>query len=295
LSGKWTSRLIAGAVAVVAIAGVSGWIVLDRESARPSHVVSRAGQAGSSSTVPTTTLPPTTTTLSSGAPLPIVPPPRRIVWAGDSLADSLASEIITEARTRGVEVLDRAVSGCGMVRGAPTDETFQPITIVSACDSAIPSLQQAIASLHPDVVTWLSSWETANRIVDGQQLLFATPQGDAQLLGLIDESVARLSANGARVVFLTLPPNTTGPNRPVVSPQDDAAALHLNALLRQYAAAHADRVSILDLAAIVCPSGPPCPPEVNGVTLRPVDGGHYAGDGPAYVAPRVLDQLLGPR
>ena len=71
-------------------------------------------------------------------------------------------------------------------------------------------------------------------------------------------------------------------------------ALHLNDLFRQYAAAHPDRVAVLDLAALVCPAGPPCPTEVEGVTLRPVDGGHFAGDGPAWVAPRVLDRLVGP-
>jgi len=101
-------------------------------------------------------------------------------------------------------------------------------------------------------------------------------------------------AGGARLVLLTVPPNATGPMRPTIDETATKRTLHFNGLLRQYAAAHPDRVAVLDLAAIVCPTGPPCPTEVDGVTLRPDDGGHFAGDGPAWVAPRVLDRLMGP-
>jgi len=221
--------------------------------------------------------------------------PLRIAWAGDSLADSLANAVVAEGRARGVDIVNRTISGCGMLRGFIADDNLNPIPFVAACDGAIPPNENAIAASRPDVVTWLSSWESGNRVVDGQGYRFGTPAADAKILSLVDEAVARLTANGARVVFLTTPPNTTGTNRPTVNPADAQAMVHLDDLLRQYAAAHPDKTSVIDFSALVCPGGPPCPTQVDGVTLRPEDGAHYAGDGPAWVAPRLLDLLLGPR
>lgn len=287
------------AVALAIGAGVAAAMLVDASTEpagrpTPQPVSGTEPPTAASSTAPPATSPPTSTTVLPGAPLPVSPRPGLVAWSGDSVPDSLADAITAEAAARGVRVVDRTTSGCGMVRGLPADENLAPIDFVRACDAAVPVHQRDTAAMRPDVVTWLSTWETANRLVDGQGMRFGTPEGDATLLALIDESVARLSAFGARVVFLTMPPNTTGPNRPVVTAADAAAAVHLNDLLTQYAAAHPDVASVLDLAALVCPGGPPCPTEVEGVTLRPVDGGHFAGDGPGWVAPRVLDRLLGP-
>jgi len=254
------------------------------------------------STAPTTLAPTTTTTATTttttprppGLALPLDPRPVRIAWAGDSVAASLAAAVAAEANARGIQLVNRTTSGCGMVRGLPADDQMVPISFVRACDGGIPPHNAETGASGADVVTWLSTWETANRIVDGQAYEFGTPEADAKLLELIDESARQLTAGGARLVLLTMPPNTTGPRRPVVTDEETRRALHLDDLLRRYAAAHPDRVALLDFAAIVCPGGPPCPTEVEGVTLRPEDGGHFAGAGPDWVAPRVLDALVGP-
>src|SRR5581483_4553849 len=78
----------------------------------------------------------------------------------------------------------------------------------------------------------------------------------------------------------------------VPSEADLTRPRHLDRLYRQFAAAHPDRVLVADLADIVCPGGPPCPEFVDGVRLRPRDGGHFAGDGPAYVAPRLVQAII---
>jgi hypothetical protein len=222
------------------------------------------------------------------------PPPFRVAWAGDSVAYTLVGAIAAEANARGMQVVNRTTIGCGMVRGLPADDALVPFDIVRTCDTSVPASHAQTAASGADVVTWLSTWETSNRAVDGQSYVFGSPEGDAKLLELIDEAARGVMAGGARLVILTMPPSAPGRLRPVVDERDVQRALHLNGLLRQYAAAHADRIAVLDLAAIVCPGGPPCPTEVEGVTLRPEDGGHYHGDGPAWVAPRVLDQLVGP-
>jgi hypothetical protein len=279
------------AVLVLALGGTLTWLVTDEN--RGSNNRPRSATTRQPTTLPPTTIAATMTTTLPGTPLPLMPRPTRIAWTGDSVAGSLRDAMIAEGRARGMQVLDRTTAGCGMVRGVPADDSLAPISFAQGCDEGVPPQLVGTAALQPEVVTWLSTWETANRIVDGQTFRFGTPEADAKLLELINESVELLSANGARVVLLTIPPNTTGPRRPVANETLVRGALHFNALLRQYVLEHPD-VSILDFAAMVCPGGPPCPTEVEGVTLRPEDGGHFAGDGPAWVAPRVFDALFGP-
>jgi hypothetical protein len=145
------------------------------------------------------------------------------------------------------------------------------------------------------LVIWYSSWETADRLVDGEIVRFGTADGSAVLLRLIDEAVARLTSTGARMVFPTMPPPvaTATFGEPTADQIDDVA--QLNALLGHYARTHPEQAFVVDLADTVCPGGHPCPATVDGVALRPKDGRHYDGAGPAWVASRLLDVLLQPR
>ena len=287
-------RLVIGSL-VVAVVFVATFWYLDRRPGSMQRLGQAAVPGAFAAALPPTSLAPTSTTVPpAGLALPLAPRPLRIVWAGDSLAGSLADAVVAAGAARGIEVLAQATPGCGMVRGLPADDGFSPIPWAATCDGSVGAHNLGVAALGADVVTWLSTWETANRIIDGQGYVFGTPEGDAVLLGLLDESVAQLTSGGARLVFVTVAPHTTAPNRPTRDPEAEQRTLHLDALLRRYAGAHADHVAVLDLASLVCPTGPPCPTAVDGVTLRPDDGAHFAGGGPAWVAPRVLDLLLGP-
>lgn len=53
-------------------------------------------------------------------------------------------------------------------------------------------------------------------------------------------------------------------------------------LYTRWAARHRDKVDVVDVAPLVCPAGPPCPP-VNGVDFRP-DTTHYDDPGGVQVA-----------
>ncbi|MBM3660024.1 MAG: hypothetical protein FJW95_11060 [Actinobacteria bacterium] len=290
-------RLVIGCL-VVAVVFVSAFWYLDRRPGSMTRMQALGlpgGLLGIDEPVAAAAEPEGTEAAATvGLPLPLTSRPTRIVWAGDSLAGSLAAAVTAQGAVRGVEIVGRTTPGCGMVRGLPTDAAMSPVPWAAACDESVGPHVASVSALGADVVTWLSTWETANRIVDGQGYEFGTPEADAMLLALIDESARQLTAGGARLVLLTVAPNTTAPGRPERDPAAEQRARHLNALLRRYAAAHPDRVAVLDLAAMVCPTGPPCPAQVDGHTLRPEDGAHFAGSGPAWVAQRVFDHLLGP-
>jgi hypothetical protein len=49
---------------------------------------------------------------------------------------------------------------------------------------------------------------------------------------------------------------------------------------------------MIDLAAMMCPAGDPCPEVVDGVVLRPGDGIHFSPDGARWAGPRIVDALL---
>ena len=70
-----------------------------------------------------------------------------------------------------------------------------------------------------------------------------------------------------------------------------ASYLHLNRVLREFAKRHPEDVAVADLASIVC-TKKDCPASVDGVVLRPRDGGHFEGDGPAWVAPRLYTDVI---
>ena len=212
-----------------------------------------------------------------------------IVWLGDSTAAALAAAVADEAHARGYDLVDATVGGCGLVRGDATLDDLNPMPWADKCDQRIPEVLQRAASLGPVLITWLSTWETVDHFLGAKLVTFGDARGDEQMLALIDESVRTLTASGARVVFLTPPaPAATADAVPPTS--DDARHLRLQGLLRRYAAEHPDTTLLVDLAHIVCPANP-CPPTIDGVTLRPTDGRHYGDAGAAWVAPRLLDAL----
>jgi lysophospholipase L1-like esterase len=131
-------------------------------------------------------------------------------------------------------------------------------------------------------------------VVGGRILRAGTKAWERTLAERIDRVVDRYAALGSRT-FLVLPaPATEGQfvGRVVRSdPALDVATLRLADFLERYAETRRDRVSTIDLASYVCPSGPPCPPDGGGRRLRPLDGNHFSPEGAARVARWILPQL----
>jgi hypothetical protein len=225
-----------------------------------------------------------------------------VTLIGDSIAASIAQGMTDESARRGIAFTSRAVDGCGVVRGTPTNDSFEPFPWTARCDSVVPGVLDEVGRDAPSVVLWLSSWETANRLVDGNAVRFGTRRGDRTFLRLVDEAVRAVTARDARLVFMTLPHNTTRRGltgeffgTSYVVPRESAADRRdtdrLNGLLRAYVAEHPGRTALVDLDRLVCGGRRVCPFLTRGVALRPDDGRHFAGPGPEWVARRVYDRL----
>jgi peptidoglycan/LPS O-acetylase OafA/YrhL len=219
----------------------------------------------------------------------------RILLVGDSTACTMLPGLQAVGAPAGVRVEDGAVIGCGIVSGEipPAKYNGRIEDTSRTCQSRANAAEaRAMRSGRPNIVLWASTWERSDLVVGSgkhrQVVAAGSPQWYAILQKRMDQRVRQFTATGATVVMLTQPPfsdlgNPTGP-----TPQDKTFE-RLNAFLTEFAA-HTPHVRLVDLAARVCPSGPPCPLVVDDIALRG-DGAHYTGDGSLWVARWLMPQL----
>jgi len=218
--------------------------------------------------------------------------PRRILLLGDSVAASLATALGEALGRQGVAFANSALPGCGVLAGDPADEDGHPIDFTAACGARIPPTQRRLVErIRPDLVVVFSSWEKTDRVVDGQWAPYGSAESDARLLDLYSDMVDRLTERGARVALTTIPDPVDSRRGPVDERMLQRTG-HLNELLVEVARRDPERVSLVRLDEIICPSDP-CPEQVDGIALRPRDGTHF--DDPAaasLVAERWVALLM---
>jgi SGNH domain (fused to AT3 domains) len=276
----------AGGVLVVLLGATGETSSRHAVHARPT---TRATVPATSPGPPTTApVPPTTATVPP-PPTTAVPPKLKVVFVGDSVAGSLAPGMTQVLAGHGATFVNAGVTGCPVANGVTVNaDTGVPFPHSERCAGLVPLYQATvIAKERPDLVLWLSTWETADRLVNGQHLRSGTPEHDADVLRAMEEARVRLTPHGARLVMLTSVPLADSEFGRAPLPYPD---LHLTDLIRRFAAEHTDNVRVVDLAAIVCPTYP-CPTVMDGVLIRP-GGGHYTPESSVWVAQRLVPQVL---
>jgi hypothetical protein len=221
---------------------------------------------------------------------------RSVMLVGDSMACSLESGLAAVGRSAGVRVGQGAVVGCGVVADAtaPTRGEGTMVGTVACHDLVRKTQQRAMERIKPDVVLWLSSWERLSILVGQRTLVAGTPKADRVILERMDRMLARLTSRGARLGLLTVAPftNGTGLGQTFRSNRErDREVLHLNGLLRRFAARHPAEAFVVDLAHHVCPDGAPCSPTVDGRRPRP-DGAHFSPAGAVWAAQWTMAEVV---
>jgi len=287
---KWPRGRMAWIAAPVGLAVGLGVLLLGTSGATPppAYLVADPNRVlrTDATVVTTTTLP--------GAPASSAPAtPNPIVFIGDSIADTLAPALANEAGQHGVQLTAAVRPGCGVLTGYPVDDKGVRVPWGVGCSDDEPRIQQeTIASLSPQLVVALSSWESADREVNGEIVRIMTPRGEEVWRRLLDEARARLSAGGAKLALVLLPAPAKFSDRGPAKTDVVKRIARMNAIYRRYARDHPDSVVAVDLARIVCPGGAPCPEEVAGIRLRPRDGGHFEVPGATWVAPRLYKAIV---
>jgi peptidoglycan/LPS O-acetylase OafA/YrhL len=223
---------------------------------------------------------------------------QRVLLIGDSTACSLWPGLRAVGAAQHIATDQGSVFGCGIAIDEFTSTRNEAVTPnTQRCrpflDWAIP---RALARSNPNVVLWMSSWEKQDLVVDGRTIVAGTPEWEAEIMQRMDGALAELTANGARVVMVTEAapaPNPAQGTETYDRAADDASYERLNGLLRRFQARHPDKVSIVDLASVLCPDGSPCPEDVDGLHARP-DGRHFTPTSAVWAARLVLSQVFAP-
>jgi peptidoglycan/LPS O-acetylase OafA/YrhL len=226
---------------------------------------------------------------TAGAPTPSGP---RVLLVGDSIPYTLLPGLEPVAARRGFPLDTALVAGCGVVGGIATYFDGKVPAQAPGCEKIVSEYEtEKLTSDRPDIVVWMSMWEVNDRIVNGDLVKFGTSAWDAMMLTKIDEAASRLKSTGAHLIITTVASRASSDYAPS-NPSEDARYVRLNELYRQYARMHSGSVSILDFAASVCPGGPPCPRDVDGIKIRPLDGTHFTPKTARWAAARLLDPVL---
>jgi len=220
---------------------------------------------------------------------------QRVVIVGDSTACSLVPGFAAAAQASGFSLDQGVVFGCGVASGEITTTRNEAITPHSSrCPGMVDwDIPRALARAQPTLVIWSSVWEKSDLVVNGRTVVAGTPEWERVIMARMDTALARLTYGGAKVVMLTEPapaPTTSGPQETSDPKADNDGYVRLNALLRRFQARHRGAVMVVDVAALVCPGGPPCPATVDGTQPRP-DSRHLTPAASTWVARFVLGRL----
>jgi peptidoglycan/LPS O-acetylase OafA/YrhL len=213
----------------------------------------------------------------------------RVTFLGDSVAWVIGTYLPPHP---GMSTSVRAIQGCGIATLPDILQQGTPHTNYPGCTSWPQRWRRGIAKDDPDVaVIELNRWELMDRRYQGRYQHVGDPAYDAYLTAQLDEAIGIAGSRGAAVVLLTAA-YTHRTERPDGSlyPEDQPARVDAwNALLRATAARHPGKVTVLDIAPLVCPDGK-FTWRVDGMRVRS-DGLHYT---PAAVQ-RIIAPWLLPR
>jgi SGNH domain (fused to AT3 domains) len=223
----------------------------------------------------------------AGAPMP------RVLLVGDSVPYTLLPGLQPLAASRGVPLDAVLVAGCSVVGGVAVYSSGQIPPGASGCEKRVDDDETtALNRDHPDLVVWVSVWETNDRIVNGKRIKFGSSTWDTMMLDQIDTAARRLTAGGAHLVIATMASRAPNELVPASDVMEVSRFARLNDLYVRYARSHPDSVSIVDFASAVCPGGPPCPRTVDGIEPRPLDGVHFTPQNAGWAAGHLLDGVL---
>ena len=164
------------------------------------------------------------------------------------------------------------------------------------CDSTADHEREVVKQVKPQAVIWYSGTENEPMLVDGSFHPPGTPQHKRALREAMVAAHARLTADGARLYLVKVPPHGPPPGGcadPEVNPQCainstfNSTVPYVNAQLHWLARRY-DDTDLISLDPLICPGGAPCPTTLHGDALRP-DGTHISD----ALAPRVASALMG--
>jgi len=221
--------------------------------------------------------------------------PLRIGVVGDSLAGEIGVGLQMWAEGLDfAEVEIQATRGCGLARGAWGGRDVDERRIRN-CDSWPERVMEAFEEFRPDtIVVVTTGWDMIPRgHPDWAYILkIGHPAYDRWLLAEYDSAVDLFSKLGAQMVWLTTPcmSDPSEMNYGVYNPKN-RAEMNRN-ILPKLASRHADRVTLVDLEAAICPDGQYAKSLFGIEDFRRDDGIHLSKPAQYWVGTWLGERLL---
>ncbi len=224
----------------------------------------------------------------------------RVLFVGDSQSLTLGYGFDRwAAQKKSAIVWNRAVEGCGVVADGDIRSFGSATTSTTPCRDAVSEFPHDVTTFKPDVVVVLSSLaDIQDRRPPGSSkfVSMGTPTFDDFLVTEYEHTVDTLSAQGAHVVWMTAPcldlKPTPGGSSAAILKNEQSGIAHLDStILRALAKERPGKVSLFDLAAVMCPDGKPLKSVPGVADMRP-DGIHFAVDGSLWFAETYGDKVL---
>jgi hypothetical protein len=208
-----------------------------------------------------------------------------VMIVGDSVAYFLGQSMKTVVGTPPIAVFNAGKEGCTFPPQATETRRFNSYyhttTIQKTFACGPPWEAGAIARFRPAVVFWFVNSPADAVKVNGKWLETCSAEYASLYEQSLEQELARLGAQGAKVVFTT----EVYP-RYLFAEQDG----HTDCENRvRHTVAEKTKVQLIDLQGYICPQGH-CREKLDGETLRP-DGEHYTGPGGHLVAKWLFEQV----
>lgn len=210
---------------------------------------------------------------------------------GDSVARDYAYYLAKVLGPRGIRVVDGALSGCpaGTLQLISRIHNVAKLLRAGDCPSLVTAKQSELThnGFAPKVIVWHSITEIWDIQGENGAITSGSEEWRRRVMADWDITLARLTRGGARVVVILplwyehIPPARLDAPGPSVEKVRD--------LYTRWAARHRDKVRLVDVAPVACPTGPPCG-TVNGIDFRP-DTTHFDDDGGMLVAADLASRV----
>jgi peptidoglycan/LPS O-acetylase OafA/YrhL len=233
--------------------------------------------------------PPATPTTAAGSELP-----RSVAIVGDSQAHSLA---VNQPAGLGetFAIVDGSLDGCSVYDGGSVRSAREGFgNSFAMCEGWSDDWAAVVAEADAEIaLVVLGAWDVFDLDPgDGEVLPFGSAAWDDYFSTNLQRGVDALAAAGARVALLEVPcmrpKDVDGAGVPALPERgDDARVAHVNGLLREVAAANADRVAFVEGPDAWCNDAA----VANDLAMR-WDGVHVYQPGAALIYETITPSLL---
>jgi SGNH domain-containing protein len=222
-----------------------------------------------------------------------------VALIGDSIARSLDPAFLQLAQEHRWTYLLAAPNGCRLT-GLLTSYDGVARPRDRQCLEIIPHLDRVLMEQwRPDLIVAIDRWDIIDAFgPEGEVLKSGTAEHVALTEAGLDTVARTLTARGAKLVFIELPPLLPAacmkqPIPPSLNCARSVAAdvthLPYNAMFRRVSAVLGPQGATISIIDLICPGGT-CVPEVSGRIIR-FDGLHFTAPAGRWLAPSIYERL----